>query len=57
MGDALLTDRDDEGGESVTTDDASVVHDVLRGDLSVTGKQDVSETVVIFRRKHGKKLR
>lgn len=31
----LLTNRDDEGGESVTTDDTTIVHNVLRRNLTV----------------------
>jgi hypothetical protein len=33
-----LTDWDDEGGEGVATDDTSIVHDVLRGDLPIRDK-------------------
>ena len=31
----ILTDGDHEGGERVTTDDAAVIHDVLRCYLTV----------------------
>ena len=31
----ILTDWNDESGESVTTNDASIVHDILRSDLPI----------------------
>ena len=34
----LLTDWDDEGGEGVTADDATIVHDILWRYLAETSK-------------------
>ena len=37
----ILTDGDHEGGERVTTDDAAVIHDVLRCYLTVKWMKEV----------------
>ena len=37
----ILTDGDHEGGERVTTDDAAVIHDVLRCYLTVEWMKEV----------------